>query len=119
VFYSDFPEAKSVSVDYNGYCIGMDKHLTVRDERVRLAHEIGHCETGSFYSRYLPMQNRQKLENKANKWAYEKLLPFAQLRAALHKGCRNAYELSEHFDLTEDFIKEAYKYYTETKGLTI
>lgn len=43
-------------------------------EWVHLAHELGHCVTGSFYNRYAALDVRRKHENRADKWAVKKLL---------------------------------------------
>ena len=65
------PANESMSVmDDGGQCyIGMDPNT--RDgsiqERVHLAHELGHCVTGSFYNRYSNFDCRQRHENRADK----------------------------------------------------
>lgn len=41
--------AMSVCIDGAIY-IAIDKHLTQRQTREALAHELGHCLTGGFYS---------------------------------------------------------------------
>ena len=86
---------------------------TLADEKVKLAHELGHCETGSFYNRYAARDIRQKYENRANKWAYKKLVPQDELAEACLQGYREPWELAEYFGVTEDFLRGALKYYQE------
>lgn len=84
---------------------------TVADETVKLAHELGHCETGSFYSRTAALDLRQKHENRADRWAIKKLVPKDELEEAVSRGCCEAWELAEHFGVTEPFIRKAVEYY--------
>lgn len=112
-----YPMAKSGSMSVmalDGSCyIGMDN--SVQDggskERVHLSHEIRHCVTGSFYNIYAPLDIRQKHENRADKWAIEKLIPADSLEAAVKKGYTEIWELAEFFDVTYDFMQKAVCYY--------
>lgn len=105
------PCSASMSVmDCDGHCyIGMDS--SVKDagiqERVHLAHEMGHCITGSFYNRNAAVDNRRKHENRADKWAVEALIPVEALDDAIAEGCCEVWELAERFGVTEDFIRKA------------
>ena len=90
---------------------------TLAEEKVKLAHELGHCETGAFYNRYAARDVRQKHENRANKWAYKKLVPEDELKQAILQGYREPWELAEYFDLPEAFLRGALKYYQETTQL--
>ena len=56
---------------------------------------------------------RQKYENRANKWAYKKLVPQDELAEACLQGYREPWELAEYFGVTEDFLRGALKYYQE------
>ena len=55
IYHLPLPQTGSMSVmDEGGRCaIGMDlpSRHTETEQRVRLAHELGHCVTGSFYNR--------------------------------------------------------------------
>lgn len=78
-----------------------------------LAHEIGHCETGSFYNIYSPFDLKEKCERKANRRAVEILMPEKELRRALREGCREAWKLADWFDVTQEFAALALKIYAE------
>lgn len=82
------------------------------EEKVKLAHELGHCETGSFYNRYSPYDIRGKHEQTANRWAVKKLVPKSELVRLLKKGFAR-WELAESFEVTEDFINLAIRMYFE------
>lgn len=104
----------SMMFENGSCCIAMDE--SVRDgaaqERVHLCHELGHCMTGSFYSMYTAIDCRQRHENKANKWAVQKLIPAQDLDAAIARGYTQPWELAEYFGVTEKFIKKAVCFYT-------
>lgn len=112
----DLPNNKSVSaMSKSGKCyIGIDpmKLESSEEEKVKLAHELGHCETGSFYNRYSPCDIRGKHEQTANRWAVKKLVPKTELVRLLKKGFAR-WELAEHFEVTEDFINLAIRMYFE------
>ena len=105
------PHSGSMSImDEAGACyIGID--ATVQDngpqERVHMGHELGHCETGSFYSIHTAVDCRQRHENKADKWAILKLIPVEALDEAVALGLTEFWELADYFGVTEQFIKKA------------
>jgi len=112
-----FPMEKSGSMSImleDGSCIvGMDASIRDGDtqERVHLGHELGHCVTGSFYNIYAAIDCRQKHENKANKWAIQKLIPVDDLDDAVAEGCHEIWELADRFGVTEEFIRKTLCYY--------
>ena len=102
----------SVSVSFNGNMyVALDEHITVAQERVSLAHELGHCETMSFYNIYSPLDIRAKHEKRADRWAIQKLIPKYAFIRAIKNGYDNIYSLSEHFCVTPDFMKKVIDYY--------
>ena len=103
----------SVMMEDGACYIGMDK--SVQDgsvqERIHLAHEIGHCVTGSFYNRYAAVDCRQRHENTADKWAIQRLITLESLDKAIADGYTEIWELAEHFGVTEQFMRKAVCYY--------
>ena len=93
------------------------KFTTQAEEKVALAHEIGHCVTGSFYNRYSPYDIRAQHEYRANKQAVLRLIPFDELLQAFENGKTTVYDLAEHFNVTEGFIRLAIEVYTRTGKL--
>ncbi len=108
-------ENGSMSImETDGSCfVGMDE--SVQDgslqEQVHLAHELGHCATGSFYNRYSPHDLRQKHERKADKWAIRQLVPEDELSEAVCAGITELWDLAELFDVTAEFMHKAVCYY--------
>ena len=103
----------SVMDEDGSCCIGMDPGVldgSVR-ERMHLAHELGHCMTGSFYNRWATVDSRQRHENRANKWAVRQLVPLSALDDAIAHGCTEIWELAEAFGVPESFMRKAVSYY--------
>ena len=97
-----------------GKCfIGIDQSVMDGDalERVHIGHELGHCETGSFYSIHTAVDCRQRHENRADKWAIAHLIPSQALDEAVADGCTEIWELAERFGVTEEFARKAICYY--------
>ena len=115
ILYFSLPKTASCSVKgRNGdTAIGIDcsRVKSTADFNVRIAHELGHCTTGSFYNPYSPFDSRLKHERRANKWAAENLVPFSELVDACRQGTREVWELAEYFGVTEDFIRTAIDIY--------
>ena len=118
--YGNFEKNKSLSVLIgNREFIGIDESVSEdsAEERVHLAHELGHCATGAFYKMYSPLAIRGQYEHKAMKWAILHCVPKDELIELLRKGYQ-VDEIAEHFGVTEDMIHTAYTYYFEY-GITV
>lgn len=113
-------ESLSILLDDGTCAIALDptKFSSSADATWKLSHELGHCMTGSFYSRYAPLDERGRNEAKANRWAIKTLLPFEEMRAAMEAGYTERWELAEYFEVTEDMIQQAVDYYTGPCGLS-
>ena len=92
VYWFSLDATESLSyMDADGTCyIAMDPWWlrTLAEEKTKLAHELGHCETGSFYNRYAKLDLRQKHENRADKWAIQHLIPVEELDERSVSWCR-------------------------------
>lgn len=109
VFHYPLGSLKSVSVPYN---IGIDfkRVNTLAGEKTHLAHELGHCMTGAFYSD-MSFETRKRMENKADKWAFRNIIPCTEIKKALAKGVKELWELADYFDTEVSFVKKAVDYY--------
>ena len=115
VYSFDLPQTHSLSLMNNdGSCaVAIDPFglNSTKDETIRLAHELGHCITGSFYNRYSDFDIKEKSEYKANKLAIKKLIPKDELQAAFKQGYTEPWTLAEYFNVTEEFVIMAVNYY--------
>lgn len=109
------PQTRSMSLRTEAGCvIGLDPGVqdgSVR-EREHLSHELGHCATGSFYSRYASRDLRERHENRADKWAIRELIPLRAFDDAIATGHTTIWELAEHFGVTENLMRKAVCLYT-------
>lgn len=102
------------TIDGNGKCsiaINPKKIADSKDETVKVAHELGHCELCAFYNTAAACDIREKHERQADYWAAKKLVPPEELRAALNDGIDEYWELAEKFDVTEEFMRKAVDIY--------
>lgn len=111
----DLQKRDALSVmDEDGDCfiaINPLKLLSTQDEKGKLAHELGHCCTGSFYNQWASCDIRQKHENRADKWAISRLVSKDDLDAAVAAGHKEIWDLAEWFGVTEDFMRKAICWY--------
>ena len=101
-----------------GIFLDIDKIRTVAQESEAVSHEWAHYATGATYTFDAPPSVRQKAEVRADRAQIEKLLPFDEMRGAIHAGRRQIFELADYFTVSEEMIRNAISYYTGPKGLT-
>lgn len=115
VDYYDLEHQPCFSVqdnEYNCYiAIDYKKIKSEKDEQEKLAHELGHCMTGAFYTCSSPLQVRGQMEWRATLWAIKKLIPKDELQKAVKNGIIELWELAERFEVSEDIMQKAVEYY--------
>lgn len=110
---------EAMSQSLGGRCIIAidDRKVKSRaDYKVKSAHELGHCITGSFYDERYPVIPRGRLEQRADIWAILNTIPRRPLMKALRQGMTEVWQLAEHFNVTEEFIVKALRYYDLWNG---
>lgn len=109
----EFPLKRYMSfslMDEDGDCFVAIDPLQIESrqkEKVVLAHELGHCETGSFYNQYAACDVRRKHESRADKWSIEHLVPETELNEAVAAGFTEIWQLAEFFEVPCDFMARA------------
>lgn len=111
ISYMPLKDTVSLSCPLGFIVMDVDKLSDSKEELVCLSHEIGHCETGSFYNIHSPLDIRQKHEARADRWAIKKLIPKDELDEAVKCGIVEMWELAEYFGVPEKFISKACTYY--------
>ena len=99
--------------------IAVDKSIPPEssEERVVLAHELGHLKTDSLYGKEDTPLTCRRAERRADVWAIRSLVPLSRLREAIRRGDESVSELAERFSVTEEFMQKAIKYYCEQKSV--
>ena len=102
----DFPlrELQAISFPEGWIAIDRRKFSNEAEFKCALAHEIGHCATGSFYKIDSPARDKAMSERFANRFAAELLVPLAELKKLMHRGILFNRILIQIFDVTLAFI---------------
>lgn len=102
----DFPmrELQAISFPEGWIAIDQQKFSNEAEFKCALAHEIGHCATGSFYKIDSPARDKAMSERFANRFAAELLVPLAELKKLMHRGILFNRILTQIFDVTLAFI---------------
>ena len=113
-----FPMRQSCALSTPDGFIGMDvdKLENSAGELVCLAHEMGHCLTGSFYTTDSDACQRRRCEERADRWAIRRLVPLEDLQHALAAGLTRPFELAEYFSVPEEFLQKCLRYYRDACG---
>ena len=81
-----------------------------------LAHELGHCKKGAFYSLDSRRLSIKKCERIADYWSVRTLLPPNRLKDLIENGATEVHELAEASGRSEEFVLKAIDLY-RAKGL--
>lgn len=96
------------------YCddtVWINKNLTMPEKYCILSEEIGHYETSVGDILDLSRPANAKQESIARKWAFRKILSKDKILEAVRRGNTELYDIAEYLDVSEEFLKEAMKYY--------
>lgn len=111
VYHFPLYPLKSISTPGN-IGIDVDQMKTSLDEKEHLAHELGHCMKYAFYTGSSPYELRSQKEYRANKWAIEHLVPYQALVSLIKSRPITLWELAEHFNVSESFMKKVLDFYS-------
>lgn len=110
VFYDEIPQSQAIAVP-GAVCLDWSLLACPAARSVFLAHELGHVETGAFYSRGVSVLDRRRAELRAERWAIRRLVSREDLLSALRSGFTTVFDLSEKLGLPEDVIRKALSVY--------
>ena len=102
------------------YCDGtvaLNDKLSSIEKTCVLAEELGHHHTTAGDIIDLTDAANRKQEHKARLWAYNKLIGLNGIVSAYKAGCRSAYDIAMHLDVTEEFLQEALSCYRQKYGV--
>ena len=94
-----------------GIFIDFNKIETLYDEFRYIAHEYGHCVSGSTHKLMSKFDLIEKHEYRANKSAILEFLPLDKIEEAINAGYQELWEISEYLDMPQDFVEKAIKFY--------
>lgn len=112
VAFLPLKESKGLYLETDGReYIALDDACSFADEKVVLAHELGHSMTGGGYSLESGNLVKIRLEKKAERWAIERLVPLGELKDAIKQGDEAISCLAERFGVTETFMQRVLEHY--------
>ena len=106
---------KAVTIETEGkYGVFVNKEeiKDSNEEFCVLAHEYGHCASGSTHKLNSNLDIISQHEYRANRRAILDFLPVDRIKSAIQNGCQTLYEISEFVDMPEDFVSKAIQHYT-------
>ncbi len=115
-----FPLAGQIKGLYCNNTIAINSNtLTTAEKTCILAEELGHYHTT--VGDILDQSNlpNRKQEERARRWAYEKLVPLDELDAAIRAGIASHSELAEYMNVTEMFLSASLQYYDVKYGILL
>lgn len=80
-------------------------------------HEMSHVATGALHKVSSPFELVERSEYRANRYMAQKFLSEADFREAFQAGCREPWQLAEWFDLPQEDVERALRYWTERRGV--
>lgn len=107
---------RALSSPDNFIGIDPDKLSDPGEELVCLAHEMGHCVTGSFYTADSSLLLRGRQEQRAERWAIRRLVPLEELKALMRSPVEGWAEAAEYFQVTEEFLRRAVAFYRDAEN---
>lgn len=81
-----------------------------------LAEELGHYHTTTGDILDQASATNRKQEHRARAWSYDRMIGLTGIVSCYRSGCLSAYEMAEHLNVTEDFLKEALLHYRAKYG---
>lgn len=98
-------------------CADYNKFENTKEEKVCIAEEVAHYDTGSFYPIYSDDYALiDKAEYRARKKVYNELIPYSELLNKIKEYKGNIEELSEYFGVPRSDIITAFFCYTNIEN---
>ena len=98
-----------------GIYLDIGKVQTPMQEKMAVTHEWAHYRTGATYAIDADDVVRKQAERRADKAQIRRLVPEADLAAAVADGRTETWELAEFFDVPEPFMCQAIQYYQKQR----
>ena len=100
-----------------GKRIAIKKEMPEIQKKCVLAEELGHYHTTVGDIMDLSNDSNRKQELRARLWGYDKLIGLSGIISCYHAGCKSLYEMADHLDVTEEYLKEALNCYRSKYGI--
>ena len=117
--FAGMPAAGATVRDQGAYAVFLDfsKIRSTRLLRGVCCHELAHAATGALHKVSSPYETAQRSEYRANRYAAQHFLTAQCFQEAFSAGCTELWQLAEYFDLPEQDVEKALRYWTERQGV--
>ena len=117
--FAGMPAAGATVRDQGAYAVFLDfsKIRSTRLLRGVCCHELAHAATGALHKVSSPYETAQRSEYRANRYAAQHFLTVQCFQEAFDDGCTELWQLAEYFDLPEQDVENALRYWTERQGV--
>ena len=119
ITYSGAPQPGVTIRDdgYYGVFLDFSKIHSARLLRGVCYHEMGHAATGALHKVDSPYELAERSEYRANRWSVRTFLPKEAFQEAFAAGYTEPWQLAEYFDLPQQDIEKALRYWQECQGV--
>ncbi len=117
--FSGIPCPGATVRDGNNYAIFLDFSKIDSDRLLRgvCYHELGHVATGALHRAASPYDSVERSEYRANRYIAQKFLTAKAFRQAFQAGYTEPWQLAEYFDLPQQDVEKALRYWTDSRGV--
>lgn len=115
IFPFGISDVKAVTIEVDnryGIFVNHNEISNTDEEFCVLAHEYGHCKSGTTHKLNSSFSLVCQHEYRADRQSIIDLLPVSKIREAVRKGCQTLYEIAEYVDMPESFVSKAIQHYT-------
>lgn len=100
-----------------GNRIAIKRNMTETEKKCVLAEELGHHYTAVGDILDQSSSDNRKQEMRGRIFAYNRLVGLIGIIDAYKAGCRNAFEMADYLNVTEEFLAEAISCYRQKYGV--
>ena len=117
--YVGIPHPGATIRDGEDYAVFLDfsQIQSTRLLRGVCCHELGHLATGALHKVDSPYELAERSEYRANRWSVRTFLPKEAFQEAFAAGYTEPWQLAEYFDLPQQDIEKALRYWQECQGV--
>lgn len=115
VFPFGIDKIKAVTIETDnryGIFVNHEEIVDKNEEFCVLAHEYGHCKSGTTHKLNSSFSLICQHEYRADRQSIIDLLPVSKIQEAIQNGSQTLYEIAEFVDMPEAFVSKAIQHYT-------
>ena len=117
--FAGAPQPGATIRDGSRYAIFLD-FSQIRSTRLLrgvCCHELSHVATGALHRAGSPYEIAERSEYRANRYAAQNFLTESAFRQAFADGYTETWQLAEYFDLPQQDVEKALRYWVDARGV--